>query len=150
MQQVLGELWLQELIYQKWAKMGESSGRSAWHLNIPCHVFGTGAKWHVYKASKPWIARWFDQKDWKAWAMEGWVHIQCPNSVSRPKPTWARMWNHWLMRRWNGGPRWAKPRPASLSITCFGPNPFPPTSSSQSKPSTKSRWPDGEIHRLAA
>ena len=35
----------------------------------------------------------FTNKDRKAWAMEGWVHFQCPNAVSRPKPPWARMCN---------------------------------------------------------
>ena len=92
----------------------------------------------------------FTKKDRKAWAIEGWVHFQCPIAVSRPKLPWARMCNRWLMRQWNGGPRGAKPRPAGLTITGFGPNHLPPTSRRQSKPSTKSRWPDGGIPRPAS
>ena len=53
------------------------------------------------------------------------------------------------MRQWNGGPRGAKPRPVGLTITCFGPNPLPPTSRRQSKPSIKSRWPDAGIPKPA-
>ena len=114
MQQVLDELWSQELVYPKSWKMGKMPGRPAWHLNIPCHETLPKWSWAQIQANPICFCPKFTNKDWKSWAMEGWVHFQCPNTVSRPKPPWARMCNRWLMCRWNRGPRGAKPRPAGL------------------------------------
>ena len=120
MQQVFDELWSQELVYQKSGKMDKIPGRPAYPRPAglaPQHTMPRNFS-RVIMSKNPsqsnLVSSKFTNKDRKAWAMEGWVHFQCPNAVSRPKPPWARMCNRWLMRQWNGGPRGAKPRPAGL------------------------------------
>ena len=56
-------------IWPKWEKTQAGRphlGQPAKHLHYVCPVFGTRAKRHVCKASKPRIAGWVDQMDRKA------------------------------------------------------------------------------------